>query len=118
MSEKTPKQQFDALVAEIRALTSNCAFIPHVHEDLSDNRPLSGNGRICGCCGVAPIGETTYRAAYERNKYPDEVGSFTSPNLIGVGFVGKEELPELYKGRNFLRLPSEIKDFLMTWDDL
>ena len=74
--------------------------------------------RICACCGATEYGKLLYTPA-TRNDVGGEKAHWSTPMLITVGFIKKEEvLPWLSKGRNHIKLEAERSDMLITWDDV
>jgi len=117
MPEKTSPLEFKTLLNSLTGV---------VYEQTNDKPKTipAGYGstacemsRLCECCGASAYGYRTFNSVYATNIVPEkEVGRWDTKQIIVSGPIGKEDLPVLPTGRNFMRLKGDEKDFLITWE--
>ena len=73
--------------------------------------------RITNCCGVAMKGKTKYVDVWARNKNAPKA-EWDEDMLITIGFAGKTVRPKLGVGREFVRMDSGKRDFIISWRNL
>jgi len=82
---------------------------------ISQRRFQQGMGQQLVKCPVCV--NRTFNSVYATHIVPEkEVGRWDTKQIIVSGPIGKEDLPVLPTGRNFMRLKGDKKDFLITWE--